>query len=395
MTDKKKYIPLSVPYLKGNELKYVSECIETEWVSSAGGYVEKFEKNMAGYVGSAHSTALCNGTAALHLALIVSNVLPGEEVFAPALTFIAPINTIRYVNAEPVFIDCDEFLNISASSLESFIKKDCVMKSKKLMNKKTGRFISAIIPVHIFGHPADMEKIMDIAKENNLKVIEDATESLGSYYVSGKYKGKKTGTVGDFGCYSFNGNKIITTGGGGMIVSNDIEACEKIKYLSTQAKDDPLYYVHNNVGYNYRMTNVQAALGCAQLEKIDKYIKIKRSNFKLYKEIIDAVDGLDFIEEPEYSFSNYWFYSLLINNKKYGADRDRLLNLLKANGVESRPIWHLNHLQRPYEKCARAPIKVAKFYLDNVLNIPCSVGLGPDDIAKVANIIKKGVEFGK
>lgn len=397
MNDKKKKkaenksIALSVPCLSGNELKYVTECIETGWVSSVGSFVTRFEKELASYVGSKYSAAVCNGTAALHLSLLVAGVKPGDEVFVPALTFIAPVNTIKYVNADPVFIDCDDYMNISAESLDKFIKDNCIFKNKKLINKKTGKHISAIIPVHIFGHPVDMDAIMTIAEDNNLKVIEDATESLGSYYIKGRYNGKKTGTIGHLGCYSFNGNKIITTGGGGMVVSDNGEMIEKIKYLSTQAKDDSLFYVHNNVGYNYRMTNLLAALGCAQLEKLDAYIKIKRDNFNLYNKLLKDTVGISLIKEPFYAFSNYWFYSLFVNESEFGISNIDLLQKLKDKNIESRPIWTLNHMQRPYKDCYKTPIKNSGLFFDNILNIPCSVDLKLKDIRFVAETIVEAI----
>jgi len=386
-----KSIPLSVPCLNGNELKYVTECIQTSWVSSVGSFVTRFEKELASYVGSKYSTAVNSGTAALHLSLLVAGIKPNDEVFVPTLTFIAPVNVIKYANADPIFIDCDDHLNMSADSLNKFIKDNCIFKSKKLFNKKTNKSISAIIPVHVFGHPADMDAIMAIAEENNLKVIEDATESLGSYYITGRYKGRKTGTIGHLGCYSFNGNKIITTGGGGMIVSDDGEAIEKAKYLSTQAKDDSLFYVHNDIGYNYRMTNLLAALGCAQLEKLDTYIKIKRNNFNLYNKLLKDMAGISSIKEPVYAFSNYWFYSFIVDKKKAGISNIELLQKLKEKNIESRPIWTLNHMQKLYKYSCKSSIKKARYYFDNVLNIPCSVDLKLRNIRLVADVISETI----
>jgi len=387
-----KFIPLSVPSLKGNELKYVSECIETEWISSAGKYVERFETLLAGYLGAESCVAVSNGTAALHLALICAGVKSGEEVFAPSITFIAPVNAIKYAGAHPVFVDCDDHLNMSAESLSAFIEKYCVYKNKKLIDKKTSRRISAIIPVHIFGNPADMPAIMEIAGKYGLKVIEDATESLGSRYINGPYKGMKTGTIGDYGCFSFNGNKIITTGGGGMLACKKKSDADFARYLSTQAKDDALNYVHDNVGYNYRLTNIQAALGCAQLEKLESYIEIKRKNFELYQKLLSKIFakfcGFSLITEPEYSFSNYWFYSLLTDPGV--MEKNELLTHLKNSGVESRPLWYPNHLQKPYRKEPRCPMKKTMRYFERVVNVPCSVNLTDADIRFVCkSIIEK------
>lgn len=387
---KTRRIPLSVPSLKGNEMKYAAECIETEWVSSAGKYVERFERDIADYLGAKNAVAVSSGTAALHLALICAGVKRDEEVFVPSVTFIAPVNAVNYVGAHPVFVDCDRFLNMSAGSIGRFIEKNCSVKNKKLVNTKTGRKISAVIPVHIFGHPADMAAIMEIAAEYGLKVIEDATESLGSSYTGGPFAGAKTGTIGDFGCFSFNGNKIITTGGGGMLVCRRDEDSRKARYLSTQAKDDAAMYIHNSVGFNYRLTNIQAAIGCAQLEKIDSYISIKRSNFELYRRLLAGVGGVEFITEPEYSKSNYWFYSLVADPK--AAARDALIEGLKRRGIEARPLWFLNHLQRPYAKEPRAPMKLAPYYYERVVNLPCGVGLSERDVAAVCRAVRNEVE---
>ena len=380
-----KSIPLSVPSLKGNELEYVSECVSTEWVSSAGKYVERFEQELSNYLGVSGAVAVSNGTAALHLALMIAGVKPDEEVFVPAITFIAPVNAIRYVGAHPVFIDCDEYMNISCESIEEYIKKNCAYKNKKLFDKTTGRFISAMIPVHIFGHPVDMQRLSLLAKEYGLKIIEDATESLGSYYVSGDHKGMKTGTIGDFGCYSFNGNKIITTGGGGMLVCKKSRDYEFARYLSTQAKDDAHKYIHHNVGYNYRLTNIQAALGCAQLEKLDSYIKIKRDNFKKYEKLLADIDRLTLIKEPPYAFSNYWFYSLMLAPSL--VTKESMLKSLGEKKIEARPLWFLNHKQKPYKNEPRALIKRADYYHRRIINIPCSVGISRKDIEYVAAAI--------
>ncbi|MGL5478715.1 MAG: aminotransferase class I/II-fold pyridoxal phosphate-dependent enzyme, partial [Clostridium sp.] len=272
------FIPLSVPNLKGNEKKYVLDAIEKEWVSTGGEYINKFEENIAKYVDVPLAVSCQSGTSGIHLSLIEAGVKSGCEVIVPTLTFIAAVNPVKYLNAEPIFMDCDDSLTLDPIKLKEFLENECVFDGDTLINKHSNREIKAIVVVHIFGNLANMEKIMELSKKYNLKVIEDATEALGSKFTFGKYKGKHSGTIGDFGIYSFNGNKIITTGGGGMIVSNDLEKLNHIKYLSTQAKDDTLHYVHNEIGYNYRMTNVQAAIGLAQLEELDSLIKTKKEN---------------------------------------------------------------------------------------------------------------------
>ncbi|GAB6189627.1 LegC family aminotransferase [Marinitoga arctica] len=388
-----KYIPLSVPNFIGKEKEYVLDAVESTWVSTGGSYITRFEEEISKYLNIEKAVAVQSGTAGLHLGLKLLGVNPGDEVIVPTLTFIAAVNPVKYLYAEPIFMDCDDSLNIDVNKLEEFIKKECEMTKKGLKNKNTGNLIKAIIVVHIFGNMADMENLMYIAEKYNLKVIEDATEALGTKYTDGKYKGKFAGTIGDIGVYSFNGNKIITTGGGGMLVAKDISIAEKAKYLSTQSKDDPLYYIHNEIGYNYRMTNLQAALGVAQLEQLENFIEIKTKNYKLYKKLISDIEGLKLLNFKQNTRPNYWFYSLFIENDK--ILRDELLKSLRKEGIETRPIWYLNHLQKPFEKNYAYKIEKAKYYWEKILNIPCSTNLTEKDIEFVAKYIKKingGVE---
>lgn len=377
-------IPLSVPCISGNEWKYVKDCLDTGWVSSVGSYVNRFESEIARYAGSPYAVATVNGTAALHMALLLLGVEACDEVIVPTLTFIAPVNAVRYVNANPVFMDCDDYLNIDAEKFLEFCDKECSFNGEHLINNSTKAKIKAIIIVHVFGHPVEIQPIKDAAEKYNLKIIEDATESLGSFYKSGKFKGLKTGTIGDIGCYSFNGNKIITTGGGGMIVTHSEKLAEKARYYTTQAKDDPETFVHDKIGYNYRLTNVQAAIGCAQLEKLDQYIKIKRENFNKYLECLKGIDGLSFVMEPDYGFSNYWHYTLAV-----GSDVLKLRQRLRAEQIETRPVWELNHRQKPYKGFQNYKIEKAVIYHKMCLNLPCSVNLSHSDIIKVAEAIKK------
>ncbi len=382
------FIPLSVPCFQGEEKKYVDEAIITEWVSTAGAFVTRFEKAIARYNGTGFAVACANGTSALHIALLESGIKDGDEVIVPLVTFIAPINTVRYVGATPVFMDCDDYLNIDVKKTEEFINKECEFNGINLINKHSKRMIKAIMPVHIFGNPVDMDYLMQLAERYNLIVIEDATESLGSYYIKGRYKNRKTGTIGKYGCYSFNGNKIITTGGGGMIVTEDENSATHMKYLTTQAKDDEIYFIHNEIGFNYRMTNLQAALGIAQLELLDRFIKIKRKNFERYKNTLEGYKGLSFVEEPEYAYSNYWHYSLIVDKDRYGLSRDELMNKLSESKIQTRPLWYLNHLQKPYNSCQTYKIEKAPWFYERVLNIPCSVGLKEEEIDRVISVIK-------
>ena len=344
-----KFIPLSVPNLKGNELEYITQAVQSEWVSTGGSYITEFEQNIAKYLNTKGAVACQSGTAGLHLALMLSRVEQGDEVIVPTLTFIAAVNPVRYQGAEPIFMDCDDTLNMDMDKLEEFCEKECTLTENGLINKKTGKTIKAIVIVHVFGNMADMERLMDIATKYKLKVIEDATEALGTYYTDGEYKGRFAGTVGDFGVYSFNGNKIITTGGGGMLVARDDEMLKKAKYLSTQAKDDERYYIHDEIGYNYRMTNLQAALGVAQLEQLEDFITTKTKNYNIYKAQINEIKGLSILEFNKNTRPNYWFYSLLINKEKYGLDRDELLQKLSEQKIQTRPIWGLIHQQKPYK----------------------------------------------
>lgn len=383
-----KFIPLSVPNIKGRELEYVTKAIETEWVSTGGGYIDQFEKNISMYLKVEKAVACQSGTAGLHLALKLSGVENGDEVIVPTLTFIAAVNPVKYLGAEPIFMDCDDTLNMDLDKLEEFCSNECYLSENGLVNKNSLKLIKAIVIVHVFGNMANMEKLMEIASNHNLKVIEDATEALGTYCTSGKYSGKFAGTIGDFGVYSFNGNKIITTGGGGMLVANDKALVEKAKYLSTQSKDDELYYIHNEIGYNYRMTNLQAALGVAQLEQLEYFIKIKTQNYNLYKNLLQDIDGLNLQDFNIDTRSNYWLYSLVIDKEKYGLDRDELLVKLNNQKIQTRPIWGLIHQQKPYLGNQAYKIEKAFNYISKILNIPCSTNLSTEDIHIVINALK-------
>lgn len=373
-----RFIPLSVPNLKGKELEYVTHAVETEWVSTAGPYILDFEHKIAEYVGTPEAVACQSGTAGLHLALIACGISRGDEVIVPTLTFIAAVNPVKYIEAEPVFMDCDDSLSMDPNKLQEFCEQECYINDNKLINKKSGRHIKAIIVVHVFGNIADMERIMEIARLYHLKVIEDATEALGTYYTSGKYKNRFAGAIGDIGVYSFNGNKIITTGGGGMIVSNNKEFLNQCRYLSTQAKDDTLYFVHDEIGYNYRMTNLQAALGLAQLEQLESFISIKQINYMEYQKL--SIPLLKFRENIR---PNYWFYSYLTE------ERDDLLNYLSSQNIQTRPIWKLIHTLKPYQEVQAYRIEKALYYYDHVLNLPCSTNLTVNDVEIVVNEIKK------
>lgn len=374
---KNRFIPLSVPNMKGNELKYITNAITEEWVSTGGAYINEFEDKTAEYVKCAGAVACQSGTAGIHLSLLANGVGSGDEVLAPALTFIAAINPIKYVGAEPIFMDCDDSLCMDMKKVHEFCEKKCMFENGNLINKKTGKHIKAMIVVHVFGNMADMETALKLKEKYNLTIIEDATEAIGSYITEGALKGRFAGTIGDVGIFSYNGNKIITTGGGGMVVSNNTKLLSKIKYLSTQAKDDALYYVHNEVGYNYRMTNLQAAIGLAQLEQLEHFIEIKDRNYKIYEK-----EGVNLLSFKNNIRSNKWFYSYICE------DRDDLLSFLQCKHIQTRPIWNLIYKLKPYEQSQTYKIDVADTYWGKILNIPCSTNLTVDDIKYIAQNIK-------
>lgn len=374
---RREFIPLSIPNFGIEEEKNVLETIRTEQVSPNGKFVSDFEKKLALYSKVNNVIACQSGTAGLHLALLSLGIERGTEVIVPTLTFIASANVVRYVGAEPVFMDCDDFLNLDVEKVQNFCERECIFDGEKLINKASGRIVRAILPVHIFGNLADMEHLMEIAKKYNLKVIEDATEAVGCYFTSGKYKGRFAGTIGDIGVYSFNVNKIITSGGGGAILTSDGELANRCKYYSTQAKEDALRFVHGDVGYNYRMGNVQAAIALAQLDKLEDFIRTKKSNYEVYRS-----KGIDLLPFQNNIRSNYWFYSHVTNQ------RDNLIDCMKKNKIQSRPIWALCHMQAPYRHNQNYYIENAIKYHKVVVNIPCSTNMSLDDIDAVSEIIR-------
>ncbi|MFR7985662.1 MAG: LegC family aminotransferase [Clostridia bacterium] len=376
-----KFIPLSVPNLKGNELAYVTKAVEDEWVSTGGTFIDQFESSIAEYVHSAGAVACQSGTAGLHLALMAAGVDAGQEVIVPALTFIAAVNPVKYIGADPVFMDCDDSLCMDMEKVEEFCQLQCSFSDGKLIDNLTDKQIKAILIVHVFGNIANIEKAFELAERYNLVLVEDATEALGSYIKSGKFKEKFAGTIGYAGVYSFNGNKIMTTGGGGMIVSDNEEFLAKAKYLSTQAKDDPLYYRHDHIGYNYRMTNLQAALGLAQLEQLEHFITVKNDNYTYYQE-----QGIKLLPFRKDIRTNAWFYSFMTEK------RDDLIRYLSEHKIQSRPVWDLICSLRPYEHCRSYKIEKACYYWERIVNIPCSTNLEKEDIDLVVRAIK---EFGQ
>lgn len=381
-----KFIPLSIPNFAGNEKKYVDDALEQGWVSTGGAYISKLEKSIAGFIHADNVAACQSGTAALHLSMIEAGVEDGDIVLVSPLTFIAAVNPIKYQKATPIFIDCDESFCLDPVKLQEFCSNECIYEGNVLKYK--GRIVKAVVVVHVFGNMADMVAIMDIAKKYNLIVIEDATEALGTFYTEGALKEKYAGTIGDFGAFSFNGNKIITTGGGGAITAKNSASVDHIRYLSTQAKDDPHYYIHNEIGYNYRMTNLQAALGVAQMEQLSEFIERKQKNYNKYKKLFEGFELGRLIGFRGGTSSNKWFYSLEINREKILVSMKSIVLELEKRGIQTRPIWGLIHEQEPYKKETTYRLEKATYYAERILNFPSSTQITDEEICYVVEQIK-------
>lgn len=361
-----KYIPLHAPIFIGNEKKYLIECIDTTFVSSVGKFVDLFEERICTYTGSKKAVVCVNGTNALHIALILVGVEQNDEVITQPLTFIATANAINYCGATPIFIDVDRnTMGLSPDSLELFLSTKTVMKAGGCYNNSNGKRIKACVPMHTFGHPCKIDEIALICEKFKIELVEDAAESVGSYY-----KGKHTGTFGKIGVLSFNGNKTITTGGGGMLLFNDEYLAQRAKHLSTQAKvAHPWNFVHDQIGYNYRMPNINAALGVAQLENLDSYLEKKRKLANTYEDFFKSI-GIFFFTEPENCFSNYWLNAIIFESED---ERDQFLEESNAQGVMTRPTWRLMNKLQMFEKCQKGPLVNSEWLEERVVNIPSSV----------------------
>ena len=365
----KEFIPLHEPRFLGNEKKYLNDCIDSTFVSSVGKYVDRFESEFASYIGSKFAIATVNGTSALHIALLVADVQKDDEVITQALTFVATCNAISYCNAKPIFVDVDlDTMGLSPTSLGNFLNDNCEIIDGKCINKTTKRTIKACVPMHTFGHPCKIDAIKNICDKWHITLVEDSAESLGSYY-----KNKHTGTFGKLGAFSFNGNKIITSGGGGVIVTDDEELAKKVKHLTTTAKiPHPYEYEHDSIGYNYRMPNLNASLLVAQLEQVDKFITSKRELSKKYEEFFSKYNNITFIKEPINSKSNYWLQAVLLENL---ALRDEFLEFTNKNGIMTRPIWKLMSELEMFKGSQSDDLKNSKYLQDRVVNISSSVVL--------------------
>lgn len=376
-------LPLCVPHIAGNEWEYVKECLDTNWVSSVGSYVDRFEADVAKVAGTKHAVATVNGTAALHTALMLAGVEPNDEVIIPTLTFIATANAVHYTGARPVLIDSEpDYWQLDPELLEDFLTNQCERKNGALWNEKTGRRVAAIVPVHILGHPVDFDAIYEISRGYDLPIIEDAAEAIGAIY-----KGRPVGGLGNLGCFSFNGNKIITTGGGGMIATNDERLAKKAKYLTTTAKDDPVEYIHGDVGYNYRMPNMLAAMGCAQLEQLNDFIMRKRSIADWYREHLEDIPGVNLQSEAQGVFSTCWLSTVEIDPDEFGMDRKQIREALLEKNIHSRPFWQPMHQSPVYKREFSVLTGVADRLFANCLSLPSSVTVTEADVERVCSAI--------
>ena len=366
--------PLHEPYFNGNEWNYLKECLDSTFVSSVGSFVNRFEAELAAYTGAKHAIAVVNGTAALHVALQLGGVRESDEVLVPALTFVATPNAVAYCKAIPHFVDSDEHtLGVDPSALRNYLSLIAELVDGVCINRATGRTIRAVVPMHVFGHPVDLESLLEVAADFGLTVIEDAAESLGS-----TYHGRHTGTVGRLGVLSFNGNKTITTGGGGAILRNDTDLARRAKHLTTTARvPHPWEYLHDEVGYNYRLPNLNAALGCAQLEQLPELLQAKRNLYERYSAAVRAIDGVSLMTEPAGCRSNYWLQALLLDDELSG-EREAILAATNEKGLMTRPVWTLNHCLPAFQGCPRMPLPVATRLQKRVINVPSSAQLAMD-----------------
>jgi aminotransferase in exopolysaccharide biosynthesis len=367
--DTKEMVPLHAPCFVGNEKKYLNECIDTTFVSSVGAFVDRFEKEIAAYTGAKKAVVCVSGTNALHMSLMLAGVKRGDEVLTQALTFVATCNALSYIEAVPVFIDVDmDTLGLSPRAVREWLAKNAEVKNGECFDKKKGRRIKACVPMHTFGCPVKIDELVDICDEYHIELVEDAAESIGSLY-----KGKHTGTFGKIGALSFNGNKTITTGGGGMLLFQDEKLGEFAKHITTQAKVPHRWeFKHDHIGYNYRMPNINAALGCAQLENLDRFVENKRDTAKKYAEFFKNVPDIKFFVEPENCKSNYWLNVVILKDKSAQQD---FLEYTNDNGVMTRPVWELMSRLPMFSGFETDGLKNTQWLADRIVNLPSSVRL--------------------
>jgi perosamine synthetase len=371
LNNPQEFVPLHEPRFSRNASKYVQECIDSTFVSSVGKFVDRFEKELAEYTGAKYAVAVVNGTAALHIALLMAGVESGDEVLVPALSFVATANAVHYCGAKPHFVECeDRTLGMDPEALRNYLQASTKQRDGICVNRKTGNPVRAMVPVHIFGHPCNLEGLLEVANDFNLLLVEDAAESLGSTYY-----GKHTGTFGLLGTISFNGNKTITTGGGGAILTDDKLLAKRAKHLTTTAKIPHCWdYMHDEVGYNYRMPNLNAALGCAQLEQLPDFLASKRRLYCRYKEAFKSISQIRLFSEPEGAHSNYWLQTLLLDDS-VADQRNEILEDTNSVGLMTRPVWKLLHKLTPYRDCPHSLLTVAESMERRIINLPSSSGL--------------------
>jgi perosamine synthetase len=370
-------IPNAVPYLGGNEWRYVKECLDTNWVSSAGPFVERFERAVASYVGARYAVATVNGTAALHLSLLLADVGPEDEVLVPSCTFIATANAIRYCGAVPVFMDSEPgSWCIDPRKVEEFLATRCERRDDRLVNRGSGRRVAALVPVHLYGHPADLDALTALTARYPLALVEDTTEALGALY-----KGRSVGVRELVACLSFNGNKIITCGGGGMVLTDQEALARRAASLSTQGRVPGVEFLHHEVGYNYRLTNIQAALGLAQLEQLDRFVEDKRATADYYAQALGSLAGAQPFREQPWARSTYWMSSVLLDPAAW--DVRRLIAAAAAAAIELRPLWYPLHRQPVFAGCEAFCVEVADMLHARGVSLPCSVGISPGALERV------------
>jgi perosamine synthetase len=375
-------IPNAVPHLAGNEWKYLKECLDTNWVSSVGPFVDRFEREVARYVGVPHAVATVNGTAAIHVALLAAGVRPDDEVLLPAFTFVATANAVAYCGAHPVFLDSEATSwGIDPAEVARFLEAHGRVEGDRVVNRGSGRVIRALLPVHLYGHPCDLDPLLALARRFPMAVVEDAAEALGA-----RYRGRAVGADGLAGCLSFNGNKIITTGAGGMVLSRDEATAARVRRLTTQARGDAIEFVHDEIGFNYRLSNLHAALGVAQLEQLDAFVEDKRATAAFYRGALGRVDGVRPFAEAPWARSTYWMASVLLDEQRC-ADVPALIRDLNAAGIQARPLWRPLHLQPAFRAAQRGETAVAERLHARGLSLPCSVGITPEERQDVVDAL--------
>ena len=363
-------IPNAVPCLRGNEWTYLKECLDTNWVSSAGPFVDRFEREVAERVGVPHAVAVVNGSAALHIALLAAGVRAGDAVLVPSLTFIATVNAIAHCGAAPIFMDVEAVAwGMDPDKTAEFLARECTAGADGVVHRATGRVVRAMVPVDLYGHPCDLDPLLAVARQHGLAVVEDAAEALGA-----RYRGRPVGGDGLAACLSFNGNKIVTAGGGGMVLTRDAPLAARVRGLTTQARADAVDFVHAEIAYNYRLTNLQAALGVAQLEQLDAFVGAKRETARHYTEALGRLDGVAPFTEASWAFSTYWMSSVLLDPAAWG-DRRALIARGQAAGIELRPLWYPTHRQPAFRGCAHYRVEIADRLHARGVSLPCSSGI--------------------